>query len=166
MAKQIIQQMNPPGQVPRVAGATEARTATDREIVITIWPRACASWEGSAMQLSDEGLIPDNFEWPAKKDSKYWDDDGFHYWLQRRRPPGIKGPMSVWVNGDWWMVRRSLTVTLGTGFSEAEVYEKRCAYEYALWRKTSEYSIQCNLGWKAHEDRNFQSFMAKAKGAA
>lgn len=141
------------------------QTAPDeREMVITFWPRAFAEWEGSAAQLRDEGLIPEDTEWPTGKSPKHWDAGGFSYWLRRCRPSGIKGPMSVWVNGDWWGLRRTLTASRGTGFSAAEVYEKRCAYEDALWRQSSECSIQSNLGRKARDDKKFQSFMANAKG--
>ena len=135
-----------------------------REMVVTILARDYVQWEGTAEQLRGEGLIPDGTEWPGKRDSRHWVNGKFSYWLRRTRPPGIKGPMSVWVNGDYWMVRVSLTAQGAKSWSNAQVYEARCAYIDALWRQTPAYSIQCNRGWRASQDHHFQAFMAKAKG--
>jgi len=143
---------------------THPSASTECELLITIRPRDSAQWEGTAEQLRDEGLIPEGTKWPEGRASRYWDGGKFSYWLRRTRPQGIKGPMSVWLNGDYWMLRTSLTADGNEGCLPSQIYEARCAYENALWRKTPEHSIQCNRGWKAHQDDAFQSFMSKAKG--
>lgn len=148
-----------PLSTPLVQAAQPLAT-DEREMVITIRERESAQWDGSAAQLRAEGLIPENTEWPELRSSCYWQNGGFSYWLRRIRPPGTKGPMSVWLNGDYWMLRRSLTAHDGS-YLPARIHETRLAYEYALWQQTNEFAIQSNRGWKAHDDARFQSFMSR-----
>lgn len=152
-----------PLSTPLVQAGPQAAqpSATDeREMVITIRERESAQWDGSAAQLRAEGLIPENTEWPELRSSCYWQNGGFSYWLRRTRPPGIKGPMSVWSKGDYWMLRCSLTAH-GGSYLPSRIYETRIAYENALWQQTNEFAIQGNRGWEAHEDARFQSFMSR-----
>lgn len=95
-----------------------------REMTISIWPREWVQWEGSAAQLVDERLVSANIEWPKRRNSLYWNKDGMSYWLKRTRPPNIKGPMSVWANGDWWVLRSTLTTDTGRGSLAADIYAK------------------------------------------
>lgn len=140
-------------------------TMEARELIIEIQPRMCVRWEGTAAQLLDEDLIPKKFDWPSGRRSRGWNgDDGFTYWLQRSRPPGIKGPMSVWVHGDWWMLQRTPTTEIGTGFAAANLYEARCAYERELWRQTPAARVQWTRYCMAQEHEEFQTFLKRATG--
>ena len=136
----------------------------ESDLLVSIHPRAWAQWEGSSALLMSEGLIPTTFEWPHGRQWKTSDADGWHYWVQRCRPPGLKGPMSLWVHGDWWQVRRSRTADHGTGFAAASIYEKRRELEREVWRQSYEGGRMFNRYWKAHEDQRFQAFKRRAMG--
>ena len=138
----------------------------ESDLIVSVLPRAWVQWEGARTLLIAEGLIPAGFEWPAGKQWKTWDADGWHYWVMRCRPPGMKGPMRLWVQGDWWSVRRSRTVDAGTGYAAASLYEKRRALDREIWRHSPEAARQFNRFWKAHEDASFQSFKRRALGIA
>lgn len=76
-----------------------------QELRISIWPDHFARFEGTAAQLVAEGLIPDGFEWPKAKTDKYWQSNGFKYWMRRVRPEGHSGPLRSWLEADNWFVR-------------------------------------------------------------
>ena len=153
---------------PLVASSAKAfceSPDTTPDLTIGIWPREWTDWEGTAQQLVDEGLITGDFDWPLKKSKKVWSDGKFRYDLRRSRPAGLKGPMSVWVNGDWWSLRRTCIAHSETSDEGACVYLARRAYEDALWRQTAECSAFFKRYWAAHSDQTFQSFLAQAMGA-
>lgn len=146
--------------LPRVALQGE----NSRELIIEIQPRMCVRWEGTAAQLTDEGLIPQNFEWPYGRGRKCWEAGDFTFWLERCRPSGTKGPMSVWVHGDWWFLRRSLTADGGRGIAPARLYEARRAYECELWSQTPVARVQWMRWRMAREHEEFQTFLRTAIG--
>ena len=131
----------------------------ERELLIAIYPRAYSQWTGSSSQLKAEGLIPDNLTLPEGRNSKYWSRGDFKYWLRRCRPHDLKGPMRLWMQGDYWFIRRELAACKGD-WTEADIYEKQCALAKVLWRQTPAADAQSNRSWKAHEDKKFQAFKA------
>lgn len=72
------------------------------DLSIQISPGWAPCFRGSSAQLIAEGLIPDGFVWPHRTQTLFWENDSFEFSLKRSRPPGIKGPQSIWVNGDFW----------------------------------------------------------------
>jgi hypothetical protein len=141
------------------------RAIEERELIIDINPRAYAAWEGTAAQLVDEGVIRKEFDWPEGRADRHWDgDDGFTYWLRRCRPAGIKGPMSVWTHGDWWMLRRTLTAERGRGCAPARLFEARRTYERELWSQTPIAHVQWTRYCMAQEHEEFQTFLKRAIG--
>lgn len=142
----------------------EARRADARELIIAISPRICTRWEGTAQQLVEEGLLPAEFEWPEGRRDLRWDSEEFSYWLTRSRPPGMKGPMSAWTNGDWWTLDRSLIANRGKGFAAANLFDAKRAYEKALWLQTPEGGVAWMRYWTASQDEMFQAFLRKSTG--
>lgn len=95
---------------PRAASAHPAATPTttpESELKVYISTRSFGFWEyeGTRAQLEAEGVIPPSTEWPQGKQPLFWNQGGLRFWLQRARPEGTKGPMSVWASGDWWRLR-------------------------------------------------------------
>lgn len=58
--------------------------------------------EGSRAMLEAEGLIPEGTNWPDGRGDVFWHAGPFRFWLRRRRPVGVKGPIK---NVDWWRLR-------------------------------------------------------------
>lgn len=135
----------------------------DRELIIAITPRDETKWKGTAAQILGEGLIPEGLEWPKGQCKKHWHSNGFSYCLERCRPDGIKGPMSVWVHGDWWMLRRTLTADTDC-YQAGKIFELRCAYERRLWEQTPAAQIEWKKKIKAIQDEAYQVFRLKATG--
>ena len=125
------------------------------DLVVRIRPRDFTTWEGSSAQLKAEGLIPEGFEWPQGQWDRTWSSNRWHYWLRRCRPPGLKGPMRLWVNGDWWDLRRTRPCDQGS----ALIYERRQELEREFWRQSNR-----ALVLKASKDKRFRAFMLRAMG--
>jgi hypothetical protein len=65
--------------------------------------------EGARADLEAEGIRPPIGEqWPERKSALYWEVSKLRYCLRRKRPPGLKGPMRLWIDGDWWCFRCQL----------------------------------------------------------
>lgn len=130
------------------------------ELVIDIYPRGYDSWTGTSAQLIDEGLVPEGFKWPVGRGSRYWEAGGLDFWLRRCRPEGHKGPMSSWLEIDYWYLRRTLTSQGKDGFAAARLHEKRLALAEELWRNTPAYREQWSRYWVAYKDEAFQRLKA------
>jgi hypothetical protein len=116
--------------------------------------------------LMSEGLIPAGFDWPTGRQGKRWEAGGWHCWAVRCRPPGLKGSMSLWVNGDWWVARRSPAAEFGNGYAAADLYEKHQDPERAVWRQSEDGQRMFRQYVCASEDRPFQAFKRQALGLA
>lgn len=146
---------------------TEAATgrSTERELRIEIRQDEHFEFEGTAAQLTAEGLIPKDFEWPRAAADESWEANGFKYWLRRSRPEGHKGPMRSWLELDNWFVR-----------VEVAGHDNQWRIRRHLERKTEELKAEYywhsaagqrerNANWKryvaARDDRAFQAFKDK-----
>jgi hypothetical protein len=132
--------------------------ASSCEMTIKIIPRGYSQWSGTCAQFIDEGLVPAGFIWPAKANRVCWDAEGFSYWLGRKRPPGMKGPMRDWVEGDYWFVRRSITGS-DQSYAPPDLYAKEQALKHAIWRESSDGRRAGNLWCAARNDERFQSLL-------
>lgn len=143
-------------------------TTAERELRIDIWPDEVVMFEGTAAQLTAEGLIPNDFEWPRGAAQKCWSANGFDYTLRRTRPARHKGPMASWLVLDNWHL--SLRV-VGRDY--------RWTAHRRLERKTEELRAEChrltpagsrqwaaefNRYWRAERDKQFQAFKALVPG--
>jgi hypothetical protein len=80
----------------------------ESDLTIEIAPGWAPCFRGSSAQLLAEGLIPKDFIWPHRTQPLFWEDGQFEYFLKRCRPAGIKGPQSIWVDGDYWLLEMSV----------------------------------------------------------
>lgn len=83
------------------AGASALVTS---DIFVNIEPNFICRYYGTSAQLVAEGLIPADFQWPLRNRRVFFEDDRFTYWVERNRVPGTKGPISGWIDGDYWLL--------------------------------------------------------------
>lgn len=140
-------------------------TLAASDLLISIRPRASTRYHGTAAQLIAEGLIPDGFKWPYRANRVSFEVGKFTHHLGRCRPEGIKGPMSIWVEGDYWFLNRSLTADNGYGWAAADIYEKKMELAAIMRRHTPEWGRMFNRYWAARQDDKFQAFRLQLLGA-
>jgi hypothetical protein len=78
--------------------------------------------------------------------------------MGRCRPSGMKGPRSLWVNGDYWFMRRGLTSEQGAGCYSSLVYEKKRELAEANYHGSAEWSRVWSLAYKAKTDARYMAF--------
>lgn len=144
--------------------SAESFTSPHGDIVISITPRAYTRYHGTAEQLVAEGLIPDGFKWPHKASRVSFEMGQFTHWMGRCRPDGIKGPMSIWTEGDYWFLQRSLTADNGHGYCKAQLYEKKMELAALIRRNTPEWQHVFHRAWAARHDDKYQSFRLQLLG--
>lgn len=155
------------GEAPQKQGASSlSGAAPGRELIIDIQQDEWVEFEGEAAQLVAEGLIPNGFEWPRAAADKFWEANGFYYWLRRTRPDGHKGPMRSWLELDNWFVRVRVAgrdrVWITRRKLERKAEELRVECYYRLTSEGErERSAKWHRYWQAHEDKAFQAFKAK-----
>lgn len=140
----------------------------ERELHIEIWRDEFFDFEGTALQLEAEGLIPQGFEWPSGRDSKNWEANGFDCSMHRSRPAGHKGPMSSWLELDNWCIRVRVT---GRDFfwrERQQLARKAEELRADYYRLTAAGSREWDKKWSRHyatlKDEAFQAFKAKVPG--
>lgn len=131
----------------------------DCELSINIYPRGWDIWRGTTDQLKAERVIPTYIKWPERDESLSWSQGDLTCELRRCRPPGMKGPRKVWIDGDYWLLRRGRTATLFDGFATARSYKKQSELVRALWEKTPEGVVELNRWQDARDDEGFQTFL-------
>lgn len=134
------------------------------DLSIEIYARACTRYEGTAAQLIAEGLIPDGFKWPKRTKYVSFEVGQFTYWVGRRRPRGMKGPMKAWAEGDYWHMQRSLVADEGTCWKAAQVYEKTIELAEVIRRDTPEWRRVFHLASKAKKDAQYMAFRQQLTG--
>lgn len=139
-------------------------TSVHADLLISIHPRACTRFHGTAAQLVAEGLIPDGFEWPRKASRASFEMGKFTHWLGRCRPEGVKGPMSIWTEGDYWCLQRSLIADEGKGGQAAQLYEKSMELAEIMRRNTPEWMRVFNRAWETRKDAKYQAFRLQLLG--
>jgi hypothetical protein len=78
---------------------------THGELSIKAFPGINDTWIGTAKQLLDEGLVPDDFRWPDRTESVFFDHDGFECCVARKAPKG-RPRGQQWVHVDNWCLIR------------------------------------------------------------
>jgi hypothetical protein len=148
--------------------APDATAHVARELKIEICPLGLDFWEflGARAQLEAEAVIPADVEWPQGAGSTYWQSGKFKYWLRRVRPSGLKGPMKLWANGDWWCLRCDFDDGLDHASRSIRRKERELARE--LYRHSAKGRREMGVMWscyhKAQADMAFQEFKAKIPG--
>lgn len=142
----------------------ESLTSVHDDLRISIYPRACTRYHGTAAQLIAEGLIPDGFKWPQRTSRVSFEMGKFTHYMGRCRPDGIKGPMAVWVEGDYWFLQRSLTADEGRGWQAAQLYEKTMELAAIIHRTTPEWSRTFHRAYETRKDAKYQAFRLQLLG--
>ena len=142
----------------------ESLASVHTDLLITIHPRASTRYHGTAAQLIAEGLIPDGFKWPHKAARASFEMGRFTHWMGRCRPDGIKGPMAVWTEGDYWFLQRSLTADEGRGWHQAQLYEKTMELADLVRRNTPEWNRMFSRAWDTRKDAKYQAFRLQLLG--
>lgn len=141
----------------------------ERELKIDLRPYGWQRWdfEGTRAQLEAEGVIPPGTVWPETGTKPVcWTAGPLKYHLQRKRPDGMKGPMRLWVNGDWWCL--VCTPAKGEDVLQQSVNEARRELERLTRLQTPEgqraVNRLCARAAKADFDSAFQAFKALVPG--
>lgn len=142
----------------------QSLTSAHTDLLITIYPRARTRYHGTAAQLIAEGLIPDGFKWPERSRRTSFEMGEFTHWMGRCRPSGIKGPMSIWAEGDYWFLDRSLTSDNGRGWRHAELYEKTMELAAIIRRNTPDWEREFFRAWETRKDDKYQAFRLQLLG--
>ena len=140
----------------------------EREQRIDLRPFGWRRWdiEGTRAQLEADGAIPPGTQWPAGVRRLTWTAGPLEFELRRTRPAGMKGPMRLWVEGDWWLlvctqVEREHPVQTEADNVRRELERLTYLQSPAGQREHSE---QWRRYWKARDDKAFQSFKALIPG--
>lgn len=142
----------------------QSLTSLHGDLRITIYPRACTRYYGTAAQLMAEGLIPGGFKWPNKASRVSFEMGAHTHYLHRCRPDGFKGPMSAWAEGDYWCLQRSLTADDGCGWYHAQLYEKTMELAAIIHRHTSEWQRTFHRAYETRKDAKYQAFRLQLLG--
>lgn len=141
---------------------------TDGELKISIRPLGLEFWEfeGTRSQLEAEGVIPTGINWPDGCAIYRWECGRLRYSLGRTRPAGLKGPMTLWVKGDWWFLRCEFNDGLSHASRRIIQKKRELAAEIYFHSEVGqrEWSARRELYWKTREDRSFQHFKSKVPG--
>lgn len=131
------------------------------DLVIEINPRWVCRFRGTRAQLVAEGLIPNDFKWPHRTQCQSWEAGKFEYWMQRCRPDGIKGPQSVWADGDYWVINMSVK---GIDYITYRFQENARELAELVQGKSSEWSKTWNCAYKARQDDKYMAFRTHLLG--
>lgn len=141
----------------------------ERELKIDLRPYGWAMWEfeGTRALLEAEGVIPPGTEWPASgAGAVKWEAGPLEFRLHRTRPPGLKGPMRLWVNGDWWSLR--CEQINGPDHMQQRLIDMRRAVEREAYHQSPAGQRQWDEQWcrrhAADSDKAFQAFKALVPG--
>ena len=140
-------------------------TSTESREIKVILSTASFGWwayEGTRAQLEAEGVIPPGTQWPQGKRRAHWHAGGLRFWLSRTRPEGLKGPMSAWVSGDWWLLRCEAPDEGNPTNWRIRNLEKALAHEIRESSPAAHEArkVQWSRYWAARKDDAFQAFKA------
>ena len=142
---------------------TAQELKVERELTIDLRPYGWQLWEllGTRAQLEAEGVIPAATEWPATGARMVeWTTGRLRFALHRTRPEGLKGPVRLWANGDWWSLRCEPVNAPAIG--QQRLIDMQRALDRAVYQQSPagqrEWSEQGRRGEAARRDKAFQTF--------
>ncbi len=139
-----------------------------RELRISIRPMRLNFWEyeGTRAQLEAEGVIPSGTAWPDGGQSVEWEIGRVRFGLRRCRPEWLKGPMRLWVTGDWWCLRGQLRN--GPDYLRSQIIDKERELQALMFQHSATGRRQWHEQWNrfqaAQRDARFQAFKALVPG--
>lgn len=147
--------------------ATIDKSISDLELHIEIDKDFRVEYKGARAQLEAEGIIPEGMEWPVGKDSVHWQAKGLEFWLRRRRPSDMKGPMKLWLEGDYWELSFS---PIGQRYWDSLLRQKARELNEMLFEQSEEGRRRWHATLQrveiAAKDKGFQAFLAKVPALA
>lgn len=131
------------------------------ELRIEIDKDQVVRYEGTRAQLEVEGIIPEGTKWPVGKNSVDWEANELAFYLRRCRPCDMKGPMKLWLEGDFWRLSFS---PRGHSHMDGVIKGKARELREMLCRETEQgHRLRSDL-WRRAEsagnDEKFQAFLA------
>jgi hypothetical protein len=132
-------------------------TLAASELIIEIIPRWITRFRGTSAQLIAEGLIPEGFKWPSRNRSEDWSVGNYTYSVQRCRVPGTKGPQSVWIDGDFWVLDYGLA-KVSYNYRDYVVHEKMAEIAEIIFRGTNAWGRQFHVAYNAKKDEKYMAF--------
>jgi len=141
-------------------GATALATS---DLIIDIRPHFICRYHGTRAQLVAEGLIPDGLQWPNGKNRINFSDSRFDYWLERNRVPGTKGPMSDWINGDYWVLDAS-PKGQRADWQTREIQIKQRELDDLKKRGSPEWQKSWHSAYTAKQDTKYMAFRTHLLG--
>ncbi len=144
------------------ASVTTTEEGVEYPFTVSIRPHGCdfSEYQGSRAQLEAEGIIPAGTEWPEGQQSVCWEQGLLSFSLKRTRPEGMKGPMKLWIAGDYWNLRweRKVRPDCGT----RAIMDKRAELAKVVYSESPEgrlaYNARFELYLAAYKDKAFQAF--------
>lgn len=141
-------------------GATALFTS---DLIIDITPHFICRYYGTSAQLVAEGLIPAGLQWPLRNRRVSFEDAQFTYWLERNRVPGTKGPMSSWIDGDYWV----LDITpkgQRLDWKSRQIQIKQREIDEIKSHGTSGWAKTWSAAYKAKQDDRYMAFRTRLLG--
>ncbi|WP_028600828.1 hypothetical protein [Ottowia thiooxydans] len=139
--------------------------ATAADLLVCIEPTYWARYKGTRAQLEAEGVIPKDTKWPESGAKVCWEDGNLEFTLNRTRPDGMKGPMKLWLAGDYWCLDIDVKGRDWQWRARQNIEEKAKELAAEIRRHTPqairEDRLRWDRYWKAHRDTAFQAFKAK-----
>lgn len=133
------------------------------DLVVEITPRWVCRFRGTRAQLIAEGLIPDDFKWPTRTQRQSWEVGDYEYSLQRCRIPGSKGPMSIWVDGDFWVLDYE-PIKKPHAWQDFLIHTKRRELAEIIRCQSPEWCHQSFRAQAAKQDGKYMNFMNQLTG--
>lgn len=134
------------------------------DLVIHIWPGIWTRYKGTGPQLEAEGVIPVGTVWPKGSSAISWEAGGVCYTLHRTRPAGIKGPMKVWLEGDYWSLTMDVPGRDWVSIGRQNIEQKVKALRDEVHRQSAAGRREWESNWarytQARNDKAFQAFQS------
>ncbi len=139
-----------------------ALDAVLQSLIVRIRPCDLDLYEylGTRSTLEAEGCIPAGIDWPESGRSVKWEVGPLQFELKRTRPEGMKGPMKVWLSGDYWSLRCEPTAFVDV--ATRRLLKMREALIAEIHRQSPESQRKWNAEYEqylnAQRDSAFQAF--------
>lgn len=117
---------------------------------------------GTRAALEAEGLVPPDTQWPQGRKVVQWQAWPFQWTLSRTRPEGLKGPQSLWIDGDWWVLASSPADKTMYFDRQMQLMQAEMLYEWRrrTWGGHCELAAHRQAYRAARGDNAFQRFKA------
>lgn len=132
-------------------------------VLLYPWHRGACEYRGTRAQLEAEGVLPAGLQWPQGGDLAQWERNGLRYNLHRKRPADLKGPMRLWLEGDYWSLRWERANP--PNWAECDIAAKRAELQQAIYRQSPQGMQAARARWQrlrlAKDDAAFQRLLAR-----